>query len=90
MSHFKTDKIKKHNINIRTSIISVFILLLFLNIEEHLPMIGNFVGNSNFLACVFSFFSQAIHVMMVHRMIGNKPGTGGSSGVGYLHSTTTG
>ena len=27
------------------------------------------------------------HVMMVHRTIGNKPGTGGSSGVDYLRST---
>ena len=28
------------------------------------------------------------HVTMVERMIGNKPGTGGSSGVPYLASTT--
>ena len=27
------------------------------------------------------------HVMMVHRTIGKKPGTGGSSGVDYLRST---
>jgi tryptophan 2,3-dioxygenase len=27
------------------------------------------------------------HVKMVERTIGNKPGTGGSSGVGYLQST---
>jgi len=27
------------------------------------------------------------HVMMVHRTIGKKPGTGGSSGVDYLRGT---
>lgn len=27
------------------------------------------------------------HVLMVHRMIGNKTGTGGSSGYEYLKST---
>jgi tryptophan 2,3-dioxygenase len=27
------------------------------------------------------------HVKMVERTIGNKPGTGGSSGVSYLQST---
>ncbi|XP_002732444.1 tryptophan 2,3-dioxygenase-like [Saccoglossus kowalevskii] len=29
------------------------------------------------------------HVLMVHRMLGSKPGTGGSSGVDYLKSTVT-
>lgn len=29
------------------------------------------------------------HVMMVERTIGTKPGTGGSSGTGYLHTTLT-
>lgn len=27
------------------------------------------------------------HVLMVERQIGSKPGTGGSSGAQYLHST---
>ncbi len=30
---------------------------------------------------------RAHHVVMVERMLGTKPGTGGSSGVGYLQST---
>ncbi|XP_070198020.1 tryptophan 2,3-dioxygenase-like [Littorina saxatilis] len=30
------------------------------------------------------------HVMMVHRMIGKKAGTGGSTGVGYLRETQEG
>jgi tryptophan 2,3-dioxygenase len=29
---------------------------------------------------------RARHVVMVERMIGTKPGTGGSSGAGYLRS----
>ncbi|KAK3093904.1 hypothetical protein FSP39_021651, partial [Pinctada imbricata] len=30
---------------------------------------------------------RTTHVMMVHRMIGKKPGTGGSTGVDYLINT---
>lgn len=37
--------------------------------------------------CFFPYFFVDNHVCMVHRMIGSKAGTGGSSGYQYLRST---
>uniref|UniRef100_A0A669B0K7 tryptophan 2,3-dioxygenase n=1 Tax=Oreochromis niloticus TaxID=8128 RepID=A0A669B0K7_ORENI len=39
--------------------------------------------------CFFPYFFVDNHVCMVHRMIGSKAGTGGSSGYQYLRSTVS-
>ncbi|KJE97617.1 tryptophan oxygenase [Capsaspora owczarzaki ATCC 30864] len=62
-------------------------IMIFLYRDEprfHLPF-----KMLNLLMDVDAFFSKwrYQHVMMVHRMIGNKLGTGGSSGYQYLRST---
>ncbi|KAK3093330.1 hypothetical protein FSP39_020815, partial [Pinctada imbricata] len=53
--------------------------------RNHLPyQVLNYIKDIDALVTRW----RTIHVLMVHRMIGNKQGTGGSTGVDYLTETT--
>lgn len=67
-----------------------FLAALFLNLYRDEPLLYTGFRFLTLLVDVDSLFTRwrQRHAVMVHRMLGTKIGTGGSSGTGYLEETT--
>ena len=67
-----------------------FLAALFINLYRDEPLLYTGFRFLTLLVDVDSLFTRwrQRHAVMVHRMLGTKIGTGGSSGTGYLEATT--
>ena len=67
-----------------------FLSALFINLYRDEPLLYTGFRFLTLLVDVDSLFTRwrQRHAVMVHRMLGTKIGTGGSSGTGYLEATT--
>lgn len=67
-----------------------FLAALFINLYRDEPLLYTGFRFLTLLVDIDSLFTRwrQRHAVMVHRMLGTKIGTGGSSGTGYLEATT--